>query len=126
MLLVEGVLSMLTSAWDSAEPSEAIVDVEDVIEPSSLLLCDVKARWEAMVRCSASLLCLLGVSTGSVLIKGAVLRARLGVRLSLSRRGRRDRGGDGILARDRTCGLKVVLDGGFVEYMAASEYVVSV
>ena len=57
---------------------------------------------------------MLGVSHGSVLMKGADLRARDGVRLSHSRRGRRDRGGDGILARDGTRGLKVVLDGGFV------------
>lgn len=34
-------------------------------------------------------------------------------------RGRRDGGGDGILARDETRGSKVALVGGFVEYMVA-------
>jgi hypothetical protein len=48
------------------------------------------------------------------------------VRLSLSRRGRREGGGDDILVRDGTCRLKVALDGGFIEYMDASEYVLSV
>ena len=67
---------------------------------------------------------MLGGSSGSDLIYGAVLRARLGVRLSLSRSGRREGGGDGILARDVTRGLKEALDGGFVAYMIASEYAV--
>ena len=34
-------------------------------------------------------------------------------------RGRRDGGGDGILARDETRGSKVALVGGFVGYMVA-------
>lgn len=42
MLLVEGVLSILTSAWDNAESLEAMADVEDGIEALSLLLCNVK------------------------------------------------------------------------------------
>jgi hypothetical protein len=46
------------------------------------------------------------------------------VRLSLSRRGRRERCGDGILARDGTRELKVALDGGFVGDMIAPRYAV--
>lgn len=76
--------------------------------------------------CSESLLLsMLGVSIGSVLIAGDGLNllvgVRLGVRLSLWTRERSAGGGDGILAREEILGLKVALEGGFVEYMLALE-----
>lgn len=57
----------------------------------------------------------------SALIAGDALDVRVGVRLSLWTRERRDGGGDGILAREEILGLKVALEGGFVEYMLVVE-----